>query len=334
MRLKRSLLNNNRKTFLSAITGSLPRGKEELHFYDCLNKWNIPNTPIFSLIEEHKEDKDKEVIGSPQQNNLDETYDFFRKVYGRKSFDGKSKAVNMYYTYGEDYCNAFFDGLDLYFGKGDNYYFLDFSLDITVVAHECGHEITQYESNLIYEYQSGAINEHASDVYATMVDQYIQGQTVSMSDWLIGRHLWNQNKFPGCFALRSMKAPGTAYSNPKIGQDDQPAHMDKFYKGHDDEGGVHINSGILNKAFHDFSISLGEHALVWDIPGKIWYYTLADQRMIKEDETFTEFAQATLQKAKQLYGKKESITVSKGYTIKPDDLFNKLKQAWINVGIS
>jgi Zn-dependent metalloprotease len=108
-----------------------------------------------------------------------------------------------------------------------------------------------------------------------------------------------------------MAAPGTAYPG-----DDQPSHMDNFYKGTDDNGGVHINSGIPNKVFYNFAYEVGGNS--WEKAGKIWYKTIGDQRLVKSDCTFKQFAKATITTAKKI---DPSLTTS-------------LKDSWHLVGIS
>src|SRR5262249_21444423 len=145
-----------------------------------------------------------------------------------------------------------------------------FTVSVDVIAHELTHGITQHEANLAYEGQSGALNEHFSDVFGSLVKQYTKGQSAANADWLIGQGLL----MPGIQgeAIRSLKATGTAYDDPTLGHDPQPDHMDKYLDTEDDNGGVHINSGIPNKAFYTLAVALGGNA--WDQAGHIWYTTL------------------------------------------------------------
>ena len=92
------------------------------------------------------------------------------------------------------------------------------------------------------------MNESFSDVFGSLVKQYVLKQNVDKADWLIGAGLFAR-KVKGV-ALRSMKDPGTAYDDPTIGKDPQPGHMKNFVKTTSDNGGVHINSGIPNRAFY------------------------------------------------------------------------------------
>jgi Zn-dependent metalloprotease len=100
-------------------------------------------------------------------------------------------------------------------------------------------------------------------------------------------------------ALRSMSAPGTAYDDALLGKDPQPAHMSKFVNTYEDNGGVHINSGIPNKAFHLTATQIGGFA--WEKAGRIWYETLRDSRL-RPNTGFRRFARLTLSVAERLYG--------------------------------
>jgi Zn-dependent metalloprotease len=117
-----------------------------------------------------------------------------------------------------------------------------------VVAHELTHGVTQHTAGLIYYGQSGALNESMSDVFGTVIQQAIDGKTADDADWLIGNDIMGPDLYGE--ALRSMKAPGSAYDNYIMGKDPQPDHMTRYYHGADDNQGVHINSGIPNKVFY------------------------------------------------------------------------------------
>src|SRR5262249_41104845 len=131
----------------------------------------------------------------------------------------------------------------------------------------------QFTCALEYRTQSGALNESFSDVFGSLVKQYRNKEDAASADWLIGEGILA----PGVngVALRSMKDPGSAYDDPKLGgKDPQPNHMDDYVNLplSQDQGGVHINSGIPNHAFYLVATGLGGHA--WDDAGTIWYQTL------------------------------------------------------------
>src|SRR5258705_701935 len=153
------------------------------------------------------------------------------------------------------------------YGDGDGRIFNRFTKVLDVIGHELTHGVTQYTAALDYHDQSGALNEHFSDVFGILVKQYSLKQTAKKADWLIGAGIFTQRVHGA--AIRSMKAPGTAYDDPTLGRDPQPAHMKNYVKSHDDSGGVHVNSGIPNHVFYLVATALGGNA--WEVAGKIWY---------------------------------------------------------------
>lgn len=199
--------------------------------------------------------------------------------------------------YDEKYNNAFFDGEQMVFGDGDGEIFLDFTLAIDVIAHELAHGLTQYTANLAYEGQSGALNESVSDVFGALVKQYSLGQSADQGDWLIGAELLAP-RVSGV-ALRSMKAPGTAYDDDVLGKDPQPASMDDYVETEEDNGGVHINSGIPNRAFHLLATALGGNA--WERAGRMWFDVLTGGELT-QDASFTDFAKLTVAAAQHRFG--------------------------------
>ena len=144
-----------------------------------------------------------------------------------------------------------------------------FTVAVDVIGHELTHGVTQFEAKLAYWDQSGALNESFSDIFRSLVKQKKLNQTADQADWLIGAGLFTSN-VKG-LAIRSMKEPGTAYDDPLLGKDPQPAHMRHYVNTTSDNGGVHINSGIPNRAFYLAALEIGGHA--WERAGKIWYMT-------------------------------------------------------------
>jgi Zn-dependent metalloprotease len=244
------------------------------------------------------------------------TYDFYQQVYGRNSLDGNGLRLDSSVHYRNRFNNAFWNGKQMVYGDGDNQVFTHFTGAIDVVGHELTHGVTQFTSALVYEAQSGALNEHFSDVIGILVKQWKNKLTAPKSDWLIGKGVLA----PGVrgVALRSMKAPGTAYNDPStLGRDPQPAHMKNFLDTDQDNGGVHINSGIPNKAFYNVAIALGGNA--WEKAGKIWFNAFT--RKLHANAQFVDAANATFEAAGELFGpgKAEQVAVA---------------DAWRNVGVT
>jgi Zn-dependent metalloprotease len=238
-----------------------------------------------------------------------DTYNFYKDVFDRNSVDSKGMRLDSTVHYGEAYNNAFWNGTQMVYGDGDGQIFSRFTISLDVIGHELTHGVTQYEAALEYQAQPGALNESMSDVFGSLVKQYALKQTAEKADWLIGVGLFTR-KVKGV-ALRSMKAPGTAYDDPTIGKDMQPAHMRDYVKTSSDNGGVHINSGIPNHAFYLTAVEIGGKA--WEKAGKIWYITLRDR--LRETSDFQEAANLTFEVAASVFGKesKEQKAVSKGW---------------------
>ena len=238
-------------------------------------------------------------------DGLGATFDFFANVYDRNSIDDEGLHLDATVHYGRDYDNAFWNGRQMVFGDGDGELFNRFTISLDVIAHELTHGVTGDETRLVYLGQAGALNESISDVFGSLVKQYIRRQTAAQADWLIGEGLFTA-KVHGV-ALRSLKAPGTAFDDPLLGRDPQPATMDGFVHTAEDNGGVHTNSGIPNHAFYLAAIALGGHA--WEKAGRIWYETLRDKRL-KPTATFVQFARTTVQTAAHLFGRTERQAVA------------------------
>lgn len=247
-------------------------------------------------------------------DNTQSTYDFYLEVYDRESLDGESMELVSSVHYGVAFDNAFWDGAQMVYGDGSGQLFQVGSLvrALDVVAHELAHGVTDFTAGLVYSKQSGALNEHMSDVFGSLVKQHRHHQTADQADWLLG----NGTLVPELgTALRSLKEPGTAFAG-----DRQPAHMDDYADLPDDNdpdndnGGVHINSGIPNHAFYLLATSLGGYA--WEKAGRIWYVTLTQK--LTETSTFNDAAGTTAAVAKELFG--------------PDEA-NAVADAWREVGL-
>jgi Zn-dependent metalloprotease len=234
-----------------------------------------------------------------------DTYKFYWEVLKRNSIDDNGMRIDGLVHYGVHYPNAFWDGEGhMWFGNGDGQMLTQTTKGIDVIGHELTHGVTQYTLQLVYQGQSGALNESISDCMGSLVMQYAKGQTAEEASWLIGADIVGPLLKP---ALRSMKEPGKA--NP---HDDQPATMEEYVNTAEDNGGVHTNSGIPNHAFYVIAKALGGHA--WEGAGLIWYDTMHDPK-VKPNASFTAFAQGTLRAAQQRFGaeSKEAAAVRAGW---------------------
>lgn len=237
-------------------------------------------------------------------DGLGATFDFYQTAYSRNSIDDEGLHLDATVHYKTLYDNAFWNGQQMVFGDGDGELFNRFTIAVDVIGHELTHGVTGDEVGLVYLGQSGALNESVSDVFGSLVKQFTLKQTADQADWLIGAGLLAP-KVKGV-ALRSMAAPGTAYDDPVLGKDDQPAHMRDFVHTSADSGGVHTNSGIPNKAFHLAATSIGGFA--WEKAGRIWYETVRDKQL-KNTADFRHFAQRTVINAAHLFSAAEKAAV-------------------------
>jgi hypothetical protein len=236
-------------------------------------------------------------------DGLGASFDLFLDIYGRKSIDDACRQLIATAHYGDRYNNAVWDGSQMVFGDGDPTIFNRFTL-IDITGHELTHGVTGATAGLFYNGQSGALNESISDVFGSLIKQRSLGQAAAEADWLIGAGAWAANI--NGVAFRSMKAPGTAYHDPLLkhdlrpdGKDPQPAHMRDYVNTELDNGGVHVNSGIPNKAFYLVATALGGNA--WHVAGNVWYRTLLDSRL-SATARFEDFARLTADNAERLYG--------------------------------
>ncbi|HMA31256.1 MAG TPA: M4 family metallopeptidase [Casimicrobiaceae bacterium] len=280
---------------------AMPPFAKQRTIYDAGHRETLPGRVVRS--EGARAGRDVEV--NEAYDGLGATFDFFATVYDRDSIDDAGMHLDATVHYGRSYDNAFWNGRQMVFGDGDGELFNRFTISVDVIGHELTHGVTGDEANLVYLGQAGALNESISDVFGSLVKQYALGQTADQADWLIGAGLFT-SRVNGV-ALRSMKAPGTAFDDPVLGRDSQPATMAGYVHTTMDNGGVHTNSGIPNHAFYLAAIALGGHA--WEQAGRIWYETLRDRR-VRQTSTFRQFAVLTAQNAAQLFGSRERQAVA------------------------
>ncbi len=299
-----------RRNAVGAINFAVSPGEKRRTIFNAKNTEELPG--ILARGEGDPPTTDEAVNEAYDAAGL--TFDFFYEIFERNSIDDKGLRLDSTVHYGVKYDNAFWNGDQMVYGDGDGEIFERFTKCLDVIGHELTHGITQYEANLRYFGESGALNESMSDVFGSLVKQWVKKQTAEQADWIIGEGLLTPNiKGVG---IRSMKAPGTAYDDPVLGKDPQPAHMKDKYTGFADNGGVHINSGIPNYAFYLAAMEIGGYA--WEKAGKIWYITLRDR--LRSIANFKRAANTTIKVAGELYG--EGSQEQKA-----------VKNAWNKVGV-
>jgi Zn-dependent metalloprotease len=228
---------------------------------------------------------------------LGATWTFYERAFRRNSLDDKGLPLIATVHFGQGYDNAFWNGEQMVFGDGDGIYFNRFTIAVDIIGHELTHGFTQFTSRLGFAGQSGALNESVSDCFASMVKQMQLGQQAHNADWLIGEGLFTPAV--NGVAVRSMKAPGTAYNDPVLGKDPQPATMDGYLDDAADEGEVHANSGIPNHAFYLAATAIG--GPTWQGAGRIWYDVLTGGKLRRTTD-FAGFAIATMEAARTRFG--------------------------------
>jgi len=224
--------------------------------------------------------------------NLGVVYDYFRNVHGRNSIDGKGGSVIAVVNVtmgGRPMDNAFWNGQIIAFGNGDQYFTpLAGALDVT--AHELTHGVTEHTAGLEYRNQSGALNEAFSDIFGAMVDR---------DDWTLGEDITRvNNDFPNG-TMRDMADPHNGGTQGSAAW--QPKHMNEYQDlpESEDNGGVHINSGIINHCAYLLSEQIGR-----DKAEKIFYNTLATK--LTRQAQFIDFRLAIIRSAQELYGATEA----------------------------
>jgi Zn-dependent metalloprotease len=289
---------------------SSPAAVKRVTVYDAENTQRLPGRRVRG----EQDPPTGDIAVDEAWQYLTDTWQFLLEAYGRDSIDGQGKALNGSVHYGEDYANAFWDGRRMVFGDGDGELFERFTISVDVVGHELAHGMTDSESGLIYWAQAGALNESLSDVFGSMVKQYVLDEKADQADWLIGEGLFTSAV--NGVALRSMKAPGTAYDDAVLGKDPQPGDMSGYVRGIEDNGGVHTNSGIPNRAFYLAAVNIGGYS--WEGAGQIWYAT-ATSPLLRRTTQFRTFAMLTCLQASRIFPGTDAVEA--------------VRDAWEQVGL-
>jgi Zn-dependent metalloprotease len=220
--------------------------------------------------------------------NTRTTYDYYLNTHGRNSIDGNSMNLLVVIHFKQNLNNAFWNGQFMVYGDGDGALFSPLAGALDVAAHEMTHGVIEHTAGLIYENQSGALNESFADVFGVMVDR---------DDWLLGEDITVAS--PG--HLRSMSDPSNAL-------DPQPTRMSEYQNlpntDDGDHGGVHVNSGIPNRAAYLIADGLTAEGLGTSIgrakTEQIYYRALTTY--LQASSQFLDARVATAQAAEDLHG--------------------------------
>jgi len=278
---------------IAAVAAIVDGTKPDRVVFDAENKADLPGTLARSDTTGASSDKDV----NRAFISAGDVFKFLKDVFGRNSIDDNGMQLVSSVHFRQLHNNAYWNGSQMIYGDGDGAIFTPFVRSLSVVGHEFSHGVVQYSGGLIYQDQSGALNESIADVFGVMTEQYKKKQTVTEASWLVGEEIFTPDVDGD--ALRSLKAPGEAYSDTVIGSDPQPYHMDFFVNTAGDAGGVHINSGIPNHAFYLLAQYLGGSS--WEKTGHIWYEAL--KSISNPHATFIDWSLATLESSDGLYGR-------------------------------
>ncbi|MEQ1728409.1 MAG: M4 family metallopeptidase, partial [Vicinamibacterales bacterium] len=217
-----------------------------------------------------------------------DTYDFYLSQHGRDSWNGIGGSVVSTVHYGSGYLNAFWSGSQMVYGDAAGFARAD-----DVVGHEITHGVTQATSNLLYRNQSGAINESFSDIWGEFIDQTNgRGNDRQIDRWYLGEDI------TGYGAIRHMEVP-SLYGHP----DRMTSNL--YVYGSYDNGGVHINSGIGNKAAQlmvDGGTFNGQTVIGLGIPKTAKIYYEAQTRLLTSGSDYADLHEALYQACNNLVG--------------------------------
>jgi Zn-dependent metalloprotease len=231
--------------------------------------------------------------------NGGKSYEYFINTFGRKSINGMGgnivSIINVTDDDGASMGNAFWNGQAMFYGNGDGA-FQPLARGLDVAGHEMSHGVIENTANLEYEGESGALNESFADVFGVLIDR---------DDWKIGEDVVKISAFPSG-ALRSMDDPHNGAATNDLNSGWQPRHYNERYKGTEDNGGVHINSGIPNWAFYKFATAVGK-----DKAEKVYYRALSNY--LTKSSRFVDCRIAVIKATTDLYGNTEINAAKKAF---------------------
>ncbi|ELK48027.1 peptidase M4 family protein [Bacillus sp. SB49] len=280
-----------------------------IHTFDALNMDPFLFNLFSQLLGYHGDEvtSDHKFFSDPAavsaHKNAGIVYDYFKDTFDRDSFDDEGARMISSVHVGDKWNNAAWNGVQMMYGDGDGETYLPFSGAVDVIAHELAHAVTDRSADLVYQDEPGALNESMSDIFGAMVDR---------DDWLMGEEVGVDGE-----PLRSMEDP-SSIPHPFYPDRGYPDHYSELYTGDLDNGGVHINSSINNKAAY----LLAEGGTHYDIEvegvgrdatEQIYYRALTKYLTATSD--FSMMRQAAIQSAIDLYGEgsQEVTSVNQAY---------------------
>ncbi len=248
---------------------------------------NLENFEPVDLTSSNNAWTDREAVSAHANAGI--AYEYFRTTFGRNSINGSGGDIISFFNVADDdgggMDNAFWSGAAMFYGSGRDA-FRELAASLDVAGHEMSHGVIQNSANLEYQGESGALNESYADIFGVMIDR---------DDWQLGEEVVNRNAFPSG-ALRDMANPNNGGS--RLGDRGyQPATVSEQFFGPEDNGGVHINSGIVNRAFYLFATSNG---IGRDIAEQVYYHAL--DNYLTRSSQFIDARLAVIRSAQEEYG--------------------------------
>lgn len=267
-------------------------GEGAIFTYDA-NNTNLENVSLVSS--SNNTWNNKAAVSAHYYATL--TYKYLENTFNRNSINDEGgniiALVNLSDELGGGYDNAYWNGKFIALGTGGDYFY-NLAGGLDVVAHEIGHGVVENTANLEYYGQSGAINETYADIFGAMVDR---------EDWFIGEDI-TKTSFSPSGAMRNMSDPHNSGSSLNDSYW-QPNHTSQMYIGEQDNGGVHINSGIGNYVYYLYATSITKEKAE-----QVFYRALTNYLTSKSQ--FIDFRIAVIQSAKDLYGDNSTEAVEAG----------------------
>lgn len=232
--------------------------------------------------------------------NAGEAFSYYKETFNRNSINGQGgnilSFINIVDEDGDDMDNAYWNGQAMFYGNGNTTFTSPLAKSLDVAGHEMTHGVIQSTANLEYQGESGALNESLADVFAVMIDR---------DDWKVGEGVVNTAIFSNN-ALRDLSNPHNGAS--QLGQAGwQPQHTNEQFTGSQDNGGVHINSGIPNRAFFLFATAIGKNKAE-----QVYYRAL--NFYLTRSSQFLDMRASVIQAAMDIYGQTEANAAAVAFT--------------------
>jgi vibriolysin len=301
--------------FVDAQTRQIVRSYDNLETvknrktYTAKNRTSLPG----ALLRSEGQAAGADAVANQAHDNAGFVHDYYSSKHSRDSFDGAGAIITSSVHYSRNYVNAFWNGTQMVYGDGDGVQSSALTV-LDVVGHEITHAVTERSSALVYQNESGALNEAMSDIFGASIEAFRDG-AVSANTWKIGEECWT---------------PGTAGDSLRnMGDPAQYGDYDYWptrYTGTSDNGGVHWNSGIANLAFK-LAVTGGTHprgktsnnvpALSSDavtsieMGAKIFYR--ANTQCLTAGSTFQDASGCTRDAAQALYGSSAAASIAEAW---------------------